>query len=518
MGIGVGVLLVFLCNAFAQEELFPSLLGDLELTPQETIENITPPEEPLVQPIEPPLPALEDTPALIAPVVSPPPPAPKPASKSAASYQNYENYLDSIVALARAIQPGKDKFEAEKAAIIARTPGPKSEFEKQADYDRKIANFDKDKQKEIQNLEKKFQTEEKARLNRLRAAINYKDIQPEWAGILKRDTTIEGYESRMARLAGRSHDMKRKTEQVSEIVAGMGLSKSDLETLDRKNRIYLARLDRARELMQDYILQERAQVLGTERKKVNMSLGTYDIEKQEHELNMNDITSPTVPFDYVGKVKIPPQQAQEIDRKTDDFTVSIDYINFPFILDGKKLFPGAKKANVYYKDREFPNTGTFRKLSIFETAPGYAEWAMHADSLISGKLVPRKLDSLYAMKRELPKTAKAGKQKAPKEAAGGTWWDRNKNIVRGTFFVLAAAGTGVGIWQNSEAVSKKKDLEILFDAAEAAVIAGERQNYSAKGKEYTEAYNNLRNTETLRNGLYIGAGVFGSVGVVTLFF
>jgi uncharacterized damage-inducible protein DinB len=448
---------------------------------------------------------------------APPPPVPLAASSSSVvssssvevAYKFYEDYLDSIVVFAQSILPEKQKLEAQKALVNAEALQPKTEYERQQDYDVRIANFNKEKQEKINNLEKEYKEGEKKRMEELKEIVNHKaDFQPEWAGILKQDSTPEGYAERINRLANKISAMEKRTMQAAEILASLdALSKEDLETLDKKNETYLARLSMAKELVQDYILQEQARVLRTEKKKVDMVLGAYNAENQEFDFTMNDTASQMVPFDYVGKVKISPQNAQAIDRKTDDFTVILDYINYPFVLSDQKVYPGTKKAYVFYKDQEFPNTGVFRNVSGFENAPGYIEWALYADSIISGKLIARNLDSTYVMKKMFSKTE-------PVE----TFWDRNKNIVRGALLGLAAASAGIAIWQNCEASSKKNEIEKTFNNAEDALRNGDEGEYDHLKKSYDSGKKDLRSVENLRNGFYISAGVFGVAGVVSFFF
>jgi hypothetical protein len=452
-----------------------------------------------------------------APVVETPAPPPVAQSVSSSSvvvssssvipplYRYYEDYLDSLVVLARGLMPIKEKFESQRELINAEPLKPKTEYESQQSYDARAASFSDDKKNRIKKIEKEYNVEVDKRIGRLKEAIKYKDIQPEWEGILAPDTTKEGYEDRVAKLNNKIPTMERRTAQVYEILAGLDiLSSGNLATLDEKNRIYLARLARAKELLNDYMLQDVAKVSRTEKKKVSMYLGEYDVDKQEFEFVMNDANSATVPFDYIGKIKISPQTAQEMDRRTDDFTVSLDYINYPFFLGDIKLFPGAKKAYVFYQDQELPNTGVFRNVPGFEAAPGYVEWAMYADSIISGKTKFRNLDSSYATKRVVPKV--------------GTFWSRNKNIIRGTLIGLAAVSTGIAIYQNGVAGDKKDDMKEIYKDAGAAYVVSDPVAYDPKKAQYDKEKSDLRSIENMRNGFYVTAGLFGVAGVVCFFF
>jgi hypothetical protein len=433
--------------------------------------------------------------------VAPPPPPP--------IYKFYADYLDSLVIFARNVLPSKHDFESKKALINEEVPGPKGQYEKRADYDYRIANFDKEKEKRIRDLEKKYKADEKIRLKKLEDAINYKpDIQPEWSGLLKQDADVDGYHLRTVRFTDKISYMKKRATDVMEILAGLELlSKSDLETLNKKNRICIARLERGIELMQDYILQEYAEVKSTGKKKYDMSLGTYDPEKEQFQVNMSDIYSRTVPFDFVGFVKVPPQIAEEVDRKTDDFLGSVEYINYPFMLNGEALYPGAKNANFYYKGQAVSSVGGFRNVGGFEYLEGYIEWATYADSLISGKLAPRNLDSSYAMKNTLPKVALAG-----------TWWSRNESIVRGTLFALSALSAGVAIWQNFEVKSNTEKARGDYNKAINAINEQNEDGRNSYSQKYKNDVKNVRSSEGMRSGFYIIAGVFGVAGIVSFYF
>lgn len=449
---------------------------------------------------------------LIAPPPPPPPPVAtsSPSTSSSAPYRSYEDYLDSILIYARNILPGKQELETQKALIMEKGPEPKGEYEKQADYDSRMANFDKNKQKEIANLEKKHEAEMKARKEKLKNTVYYKpDIaHPNWDGMLRADTTADGYNARIAKIESMMSFMKTKITNTMQMLDNLDvLNKNDMNVLEQKNRLYMARMARAIELMEDYILQDYAKVMSTERRKFDMVFGVYDPEKEQFHVDMTDYHSQKVPFNYVGSLKVSPAVAQEIDRKTDNFLASIDYVNFPFVVDGNKVFPGAKKAEIYYKDKAVPGTGNFKNVPGYENLDGYIEWAVRADSLISGKLVPRKLDSAYVMSKSLPK-----------KSSGGTWWSRNKNLVGTILFIAAAGSAGVAVWQDMEAGKQKDNAAIWYTNAEHAVVEQNTGQYAVNSAGYKKAVDNVRFHENMRNGLYIGAGAFGIAGILSLCF
>jgi len=428
-------------------------------------------------------------------------------------YPHYEAYLDSLEAYVRYLLPGIEKLDSAKKAISEETLKPKSDYESQAAYEQRAAGFDKNKQQKIDNLEKEYLEKEKGISKLVTAAALKEDFQPDWGGLLEKNTTIDGYKARIDTIGYKMTEMKVKIAQLNKQLGRLFLYKSDsikiAKNVREKNFNYMARLDNAKILMQDYMLQEHAKVMRTDRKKVDMSLGNYDVDKQEFEIKARDIYSEKYPFDYVGRVKIPTQYAELIDRKTDDFTMSIDYINFPFMVNGIKTFPGAKKAYIFWKDQEFQNEGGFRIVPGYEEIPGFEGWALRADSLISGKLAPQGLDASFA------------KAKVKyREDTGPSWWTAPR-VIRVLAFTASAGCLVAGILQNRNASNKRKEAENSFREAEDMLFDVnnyDADDYSAKRDEYNKQKNALNNFENKRNLFYISAGTFGVIGAVSFAF
>jgi hypothetical protein len=112
----------------------------------------------------------------------------------------------------------------------------------------------------------------------------------------------------------------------------------------------------------------------------------------------------------------------------------------------------------------------------------------------------------------------AAKAVRPKKETSETWWEKNKNIMGGTLLALAATSAGLGYWQNSEATSKERELRNIFNNAEKAAMVGDINSYIRHRNAYGRAKEDLQSAQGLRNGFYIGAGVFGIAGAVTFFF
>jgi hypothetical protein len=411
---------------------------------------------------------------------TPPPPPPK------TGYHSYEAYLDSIELIAKSLLPGRLTLDSMKYVVSSG------------------AGTEKGKQIKTEYLENQHKAKEKKVMDKLSSTIRLsKDIQPEWEGMLQQNENETGeYRKRIEKFKEKISDMDVMGARIKSLLVKLNVDESDIEALDKKNMLYVKRMERACELMQNYMLKEEAQVLSTEKKKLEMYLGGYDMDKEEFKVNVKDLSS-SVPFDYHGTIKIKPRLAEIIDGEIDDFTASIDYMNYPFTVDGAKVYPGAKKAHIYYENNEVPTTGTFKNIDGFDCREGYAEWATHVDSLLSGKLKYRNLDSSYAMK---------------KVRVGPPFWTPRR-IFRATVFTLSVASLGLGYWQDYALKSKtKKANELYSETLKAAIIGDDETAYKQNKRAYEDKVNSVQNSKFARNGFYISAGTFGVAGILSFFF
>ena len=427
----------------------------------------------------------------------------------------YEAFLDSIEAYANAILPEREKVEAQKVNINAETTSPKDEFEKQIDYEARLAEFEKGKQQKILALEQDYQNVTKEIMDKLKVGITFKnDIPPNWEGLLQKNGDIEEYKERIKKITNKISVATVKNEQIIGLFIKLNFNQKEQEMLAKhwfeKMQIYISRLEKARELMKDYIIREQAQILTTERQKHQMSLGAYNADNEEFEFSMSDANSKTVPFDFSGMVKISPEQARETNRKTDDFTASVDYINYPLIVNGAMLYPGVKKANVFYKEQELKAIGKFKLIPGLDKNAGFTEWVTYADSLLTGKLAPRNLDSVYVMSTSATKSMKMKGSKESSGESGDTFWT-NRNIFRTAMFGLCATSFVLAVWQNSEVDSKNTKMNEMY--AKAAYSPSE-ETYAA----FQKSVDDIKASEDLRTGFFIGAGAFGAAGIISFFF
>jgi len=401
-------------------------------------------------------------------------------------YHSYEAYLDSIELAAKLLLPGRLSLDSAKNVI-------NSQF-----------GTEKNKQLKIATIEKQHNAKEKKMMDKLKATIRLsQDIQPEWNGLLqKNEDDINEYKKRVDKFKEKISDMNVMSARINSLLTKLNVDKSDMETLEKKNMLYIKRMERAIELMRDYAFKEEARVLSTERKKFPMTLGEYNEKKEELQVNIKDFSS-NIPFDYHGVIKMKQRQAETIDNETDAFTASIDYMNYPFTVDGVKVYPGAKKAHIYYEDKEVTAIGAFKAIEGFDWREGYLQWATTVDSLLTDKLKYRNLDSSYAMK---------------KVRVGPPFWTA-KRIFRATAFALSAVSLGLGYWQDRSVKSKTKEANDLYGETLKLAIEGKDViGYNENAGAYDDKVKSLQKNQLARNGLYISAGAFGVAGIVSFFF
>jgi hypothetical protein len=469
------------------------------------------PPEPEPEPEPPPPPPVIVLPP--EPVELPPPPA------DGAPIANYETFLSSIKAVFNSMLPQRDSLETLKKAIITQTPAPKDEYESSTAYETRIADFEKNKQVKIDSLEAAFSAKNKPVIEKLKTNIlDKKDYQPDWGGFLTKNADIDGYRERMGKFKNKASQMSVKIGEINSQLANLDFGKESERVqgaFAAKNTLYISRLERAQELMRDYIIQEQTRVLTTEKHKPEMTLGNYNADGEEFEISMKGSGSADVPFSYSGLMKISAERAREMNRSTADLTAAIDYINYPFVTQGQRLWPGVKAPHIFYKDQEIPVSGSFKSVEELVSMPGYIEWAIYADSLLSGTLVPNKWDSTHAI---------GGAPVLPPPPPAPPYL----TILRVTTFAIAAASAGLGYFKFNNDVKTKgnkanESLKEMGKIMEANGYSAEEYtkdgNYKLFYDDYNDNIDKAKSSETWRNILYGGAGVFCvAAGILTFAF
>jgi hypothetical protein len=147
-------------------------------------------------------------------------------------HNTYETFLDSVRIIANSILPEKAKFDLLKGAVISGTAAPRDEYEKQADYEKRLADFEKTRQQKISSHEKEYQAKMKGSMDKLKAIISDKqDFQPNWAGMLRKEGGLEEFKERINKFTEKISKMKGEISQISELLGKLNLSPDEAKTL-----------------------------------------------------------------------------------------------------------------------------------------------------------------------------------------------------------------------------------------------------------------------------------------------
>jgi len=103
-----------------------------------------------------------------------------------------------------------------------------------------------------------------------------------------------------------------------------------------------------------------------------------------------------------------------------------------------------------------------------------------------------------------------------KEDTGPSWWTAPR-IIRIIAFTLSGASLGTAIWENTKVDKRLGKAKTAFKDAESLIV-DDLGNYDASRSNYNNLKKELRNAENLRNILYISAGAFGAIGLVSFVF
>ena len=350
--------------------------------------------------------------------------------------------------------------------------------------------------------------------------------------ILSKNSTIEGYETRIktieARKAQVDEEIKKILEDFANSYPALEPQKPD-ETPDafkkrhdiwtregmrqvaefqKKHEAYKQKLDRSIAVLKDYIIVTQSTIVSEPSLGTKIELGAYDAEKEQFELMAQDTASEKSPFSFKGMVGVPRDTAKSMDRAAPGFVANLQFINYPFKTDSLNVNLAMSKLLLSKSGLDLKVEGSFSEIERYKSIDGYGVWKLHADSLLSGSLKSQGFDYNYAMGKA---AAKDVADKDKDESSGGLGW---RNWTRIATFTAAAVFGGL-------AVSKHTDAQD-YDKKRKDLIKTPPPKGSAEEVEWTKQYNKHRksveDSESQRN-LYIGvAGVFAVGGILTFFF
>jgi len=288
---------------------------------------------------------------------------------------------------------------------------------------------------------------------------------------LKQDTTIDGYNSRIATVEARKiqvdTEMKKILAEFPDTYPVLEPQKSDetlasfknrhdiwvregmrqLAELQKKQMAYKQKLDRTIAVLNDYILTVQSAVIRILAPDAKIELGAYDADKEQFEIMTQDSTSEKSPFYFKGRIDIPRDTAKKIDRTAPDFAVNLLFVNYPF----ENVNLAISELQLSKNGIGFKVDGSFSELERYKSKSGYDSWKLRADSLLSGALKPQGLDYTYVMGKAKAVTAEAAVKEALEakdgtESSGLGWRGWTRIFV----FTAAAACGGTSIYKHIE--------------------------------------------------------------------
>jgi len=363
-------------------------------------------------------------------------------------------------------------------------------------------------------------------------SIFSKENEIDFPKILAKDTTVEGYRERMnkvnARIAQIDDELKILLNDFSNTYPALEPQKPDetpheferrktawhsegerrVSVLQSKHEKYKNKLVRTLKALEDNIIATEIGLITETRPNASITLGTYDVEKEVFEIEVQDTANTQSPFHFVGKVGVPRDTAKAMNRSTDGFLAGVSYLNYPFVSGNSSFNLAMKELNVSRKAVPLKVDGVFKPLSEFESMEGYSAWRSHADSLLSGSLKPQGLDLDYVLKEDKKKKESTGSR-------GGLGLSLSQRIMIFAFTATAVFGAAT--------VKKYLDAENYVDKANKLQIPNEKYpKYPAWYAEHGTAYvnyankcNDAKNSQLIYG---IGTGVFATVGILTFVF
>jgi len=347
--------------------------------------------------------------------------------------------------------------------------------------------------------------------------------------ILSKDTTVEGYRSRIETIEARKvqvdGEIKKILEDFSDNYPPLEPQKPgesadafkrrheswskdgmrQVAELQRKHEIYKQKLERSVAVLNDYIIVTQSTVLSELSSGAKIELGAYDADKNQFELVAEDSASGKSPFYFRGLVFVPRDTAKLMNRASPGFAASLQYINFPLETEAGNVNLAMAKLLLSRNGLDFKVEGSFDEIGRYKSEAGYDAWKVRADSLLSGRLKPQGLDYAYAMGKAAAKTAKS----KDGDSGDGLGW---RGWTRIAAFTLAAGCAGAAVFKHLKAqdkLDKRSDMEKNRDSH------GGREAWMS---EYSNYGDSVEKNE-LQRAIYGGVGgAFAALGIVTFFF
>jgi len=251
-----------------------------------------------------------------------------------------------------------------------------------------------------------------------------------------------------------------------------------------KHQAYRAKLQRAIEVLDDYILAQGGKTRSITVDPVEMALGTYNADQQVYPFVIEH-REDSVAFRYDGQMNIPIDAAKALNKQTTSLTVVANYFDIPVRTTAGLRYPAWSNLMVSEKGKNYTTQGTFRIPGEWMNDPLVSRTVARADSLRKGLIEVRGLGPDYALN-----SGSAAK------GHGRTWL----YVVRGVLFASAATGFTYAYLQHHDA---------------------QKESDNFNPKNYGEALatlDDIHAKDKRRNEALIAGGALTLVGAVTFCF
>lgn len=168
-----------------------------------------------------------------------------------------------------------------------------------------------------------------------------------------------------------------------------------------RHETYRTRLSRGIEVLQDYIVTQASTPKSILIPSKNASLESYNADSAYYSMKAwnND---PSYQFTWVGKLKMPLEQAKTVNKQTSGLTIQAQYYDIPVEFQGRLIYPALSHLDVSMPNQKFETQGQFQIPDTWLQDSRVVQVVAHADSLSRGLIETRNLTAEYALNFQSP--------------------------------------------------------------------------------------------------------------------
>jgi hypothetical protein len=280
-------------------------------------------------------------------------------------------------------------------------------------------------------------------------------------------------------------------------------------------------------VLQDYISAIENTPITIRASLAKVILGAYDPQAGTFPFEVYDTASVTAPFYFVGTVNA------DASLLATDLKSSVEFQNYPFKSKAGQVYYIPLKMSVSRNGQPLTVEGSFRAIDRYGAEDGYSSWYGHMDSLWQGHLTAKGLTSAYALGDFQPAQPSPALNTALAQASttvpladmaanGAAAFDATAAVAAATesapsqglgtparviLFVLAAAGTGFAIYEQTNISDYEKDFKKASQSWSQNRSMGSYQAMS-NAKQSADMASLYRNLGIGVSALCLAGGIF----------